>query len=88
MIEVTEEDRKMLEWGRINGQWIKDNHEELKKKYPDMWVAVHDEKVLASSEDFDEVLETVRDKHKDIEKYLNIEQIRTKPLFRIPSYTL
>lgn len=80
MIEVTEEDMKMLEWGRKNGQWIKDNYDELEMKYPDMWVAVHDGKLLVVSEDFYEVLEIARNKHKDIEKYLNIEQIRTKPL--------
>lgn len=85
---VTEEDMKMLRWGRINGEWIKENHDELKQMYPDTWIALHDGIVLASSKDFDDVLEAVRTKHKDIEKYLNIEQIKTKPLFEIASFTL
>lgn len=65
--------------GQKNGKWIKENYDELEKKYPDMWVAVDNGQVLAVSEDFDKVLETVRDKHQDVEDYLNIQQIRTNP---------
>jgi hypothetical protein len=44
--------------------WAWDHYSEWMKKYPDMWVAVADRKVIAASKDLGEVKKTAHSKIK------------------------
>lgn len=40
-------------------KWIRDHHFELQQKYPDMYVAIYDGRVIAADKEFGKVYEKV-----------------------------
>jgi hypothetical protein len=47
---------------RENSEWLDRHREELRREYPDRYVAVFDRRVAAQSEEFHEVLSALRKK--------------------------
>ncbi|MFQ6073391.1 MAG: DUF5678 domain-containing protein [Methanosarcinales archaeon] len=49
----------------FESKWIKENYQELQKKYPDMWIAVSNKEILAADKDYSKVKKEARKKNED-----------------------
>ena len=57
-----EEVQKELEEFRKDTEWYQNHYEELLKQYPDHWVAIYDEKLVAASPDQDAMFAELKKK--------------------------
>ena len=57
-----EEAQKALEEFRKDTQWYRDHYEELREQYPDHWLAVYKEELVAASPDMDEMFDNLKRK--------------------------
>ena len=48
-----------------NSKWVGENYEQLKKKYPDEWIAVLHESVVGHGKDYHALIATLRVKYAD-----------------------
>ncbi len=60
---------------RENSQWLDEHREEMRRKYPDRYVAVFDKKVVAHSDRFEVVLSALRKKSESAPAIAAIEFI-------------
>jgi len=60
-----------------NIQWLKENYEDLKKKYDEHWTIIENKKVIKSAGTFDEILAIIRnrDPNKVIVEFMQSDQI-------------
>jgi len=73
---------KVREWLREfseNSQWINEHLDELRQKYPDMYIAVRKKKVVKSGKNLTQLREELRKEFGEIED-IAIEFISSKPL--------
>jgi hypothetical protein len=72
-----QEAQKELEAFSKDANWLHDHYDELQERYPDHWVAVYNEKVVAASSDIDEMFAELKKKNvlatKAYIKYLSTE---------------
>ena len=57
------EAQKELEAFRKDTRWYRDHYDELREQYPDQWLAVYDEELVAASPDEDEMFTELKRKH-------------------------
>jgi hypothetical protein len=57
-----EEAQKELDHFRKDTRWYNDHYEELLENYPDHWVAVYDQELVAASPDEDEMFAELKRK--------------------------
>lgn len=58
-------------------KWISEHYPELQEKYPDEWIAVHNNKVLAHGREFGKV----RNRARKIEKEFTMKYVLSGDLF-------
>ncbi len=66
-----------------NHRWIAKNYEQLKREYPNMYIAVKDEKVIMAEEDKDVLIEKLSKEYgyrRDEPSDIAITLIRVKPV--------
>ena len=75
-INMEEAQRELEAFGR-DAQWYSDHYEELREQYPDYWVAIYNEELVATSPDQDALFAALKKKGvkatKAYMKYLSTE---------------
>jgi len=59
-----------LQHFRKDTDYYEAHHEELLKKYPEQWVAIFDQQVVGTSQDYEELLTELEEKGVPIERTL------------------
>ncbi len=60
------EKEELFKISRENIKWLKENYEDLKRKYDNSWIMIHNKKVAESTSTFNEIMKTakkIRPKH-------------------------
>ena len=77
--EIKMEKAELFKISRGNAEWFRENYEDLKKKYDNRWILIHNEKVVESASTFDDILKILRAQKYDpntvIVEYLQSKQI-------------
>lgn len=71
--------KQRLETLREDNRWILARDSYLRKKYPDMFVAIRGKRVVASSPEMDEIIEKLKEKSID-PKTVVIDYISKEPV--------
>jgi len=73
------EKAELFEISRENAEWFRDNYENLKKKYNNRWILIHNKEVVESARTFDDIMKILRAQKYDpntiIVEYLQSKQI-------------
>ena len=71
------EKAELFKNSRENIEWLKENYEDLKKKYDERWIVIENKTVVKSASTFDEILAVVRnrDPNKVLVEYMQSEQV-------------
>jgi len=62
-----------------NARWINANIDDLKRKFPDTYIAVYKRKVVLTDKDLTDLKEKLKEKSIDLDK-VTIEFVKRKPL--------
>lgn len=63
-----------------DSKWIGSHYEELKKQYPDEWIAVQDKVVVEHGKDMSVVVDAVKMRFPENHRHIPVEYISTKDI--------
>lgn len=59
------EKAKLFRISRGNAEWFSQNYENLKRKYDNRWIIIHNKKVAESASTFDDIMRAIRARRYD-----------------------
>lgn len=70
---------EMFKISKSNGEWFRENYEDLKRKYDNQWVLIRDRKVVETASTFDGIMKILRERKYDLNTTL-IEYLQSKQI--------
>ena len=77
MSHLSSEERKIIK-SFEDSRWLVKEYESLKEKYPNMFVAVLNQEVVASHENISELMKVVDEKYPEAKTFISTEYIGEK----------
>ena len=62
-----------------NAKWLRENYEDLKKKYDNRWILVHNKRVVETASTFDEIMKILRAQKYD-PNTVTVEYLQSKQI--------
>ena len=71
------EKEQLFRISRENIKWFKENYEDLKRKYDNRWILIHNKKVAESTSTFNEIMKAAKkhDPNTIIVEYMESKQV-------------
>ena len=73
------EKAKLFRISRENAEWFSQNYENLKRKYDNRWIIIHNKKIAESASTFNDIMELMRD-HKYDPNSILVEYMQRKTI--------
>lgn len=63
-----------------DSRWIDKHHEELKRLYPDEWVACYEERIIEHDKKLEALVKRLKTKYPEEKKHIAVEFIETEEI--------
>ncbi len=83
---LTGRDLEEIKQFREDGVWLEERKDELKKKYPNQWVAILNKKVVGISPDYSSLIESLKRKNVELGKVVVEYLSTTEEIFILVAY--